>query len=101
MVWVSKKEKEEASARRCMGEMQKKPNKKQETIQAQLCYLELLNPPKRRDKYQICGHLNQLNPRFFEDKLGDFGVCVDTSPSGVLTGIHWPDKKIYQQVYID
>ena len=59
------------------------------------------HPPKRREKYQICGHLNQLNPRFFEDKLGDFGVCVDTSPSGVLTGIHWPDKKIYQQVYID
>ena len=59
------------------------------------------HPPKRKEKYQICGHLNQIRPRFFEDDNGDFGICVDTSPSKLLTGIHWPSKKIYQQEYID
>ena len=59
------------------------------------------HPPKRKDQFQICGHLNQMKPLFFKDDEGDFGVCIDTSPATHLTGIHWPDKTIYQQAYID
>lgn len=55
-------------------------------------------PIKRPEyKLQIAGHNSQFGLRWFED----FAVCIDTSRQKVLTGIHLPSMKIYQQPYLE
>lgn len=62
----------------------------------------------RADKFQIYGHQGLQQIKWHEDKLGRYGVCIDTcnygwrdGHKGILTGIHWPTKDIYQQDIID
>jgi hypothetical protein len=58
-------------------------------------------PRRMKDKYQICGHNSQWGLKRFTDKDGqEFAICIDTSRTEVLTGIHWPSGVIYQQEYI-
>lgn len=59
--------------------------------------------PTRRPEYlcQIAGHNSNFGLRYFSDEVGQFAICIDTSRSGVLTGIHLPSMKIYQQEYLD
>jgi len=58
------------------------------------------NPRRMQGKYQICGHNSQWGLKRFTDKDGEYAICIDTSSSKVLTGIHWPSGVIYQQEYI-
>ena len=57
------------------------------------------SPKKIDGVYQVFGHQSHLG-------LKDFGIgkpfatCIDTSRSRVLTGMHWPSRKIYQQEFI-
>lgn len=50
---------------------------------------------------QICGHNSQMGMKYFSGPNGKQAICIDTSASEVLTGIHLPTMKIYQQEYID
>jgi len=51
---------------------------------------------------QICGHNSQFGLRYWNDIQSDKkAICIDSSRSGVLTGIHLPSMVIYQQEYID
>lgn len=58
--------------------------------------------PERLEGYnlQIAGHNSQFSYRWFSDDQGDFAVCLDDSRNRVLTGMHLPSRKIYQQEYI-
>lgn len=51
--------------------------------------------------YQILGHNSHWGLERQSDQQGEFGICIDTSASSVLTGIHWPSGVIYQQEYLD
>lgn len=51
--------------------------------------------------YQIFGHNSHWGLEKQMDQKGEYGICIDTSRSKVLTGIHWPSGVIYQQEYID
>jgi serine/threonine protein phosphatase 1 len=56
-------------------------------------------PKKPQDKFLINGHNGKLE----EYKWGDgsiIGICIDDSHRGVLTGLHWPTKEIFQQEFI-
>lgn len=59
--------------------------------------------PIRRDEYdlQVAGHNSQFGLRSFTDDQGEFAVCLDDCRNKVLTGMHLPTRKIYQQEYID
>lgn len=55
-------------------------------------------PSKPQDKFMVHGH----NGRFRWYKHGDgsvFGVCIDNSHAGKLTGMHWPSKEIFEVDY--
>jgi len=56
--------------------------------------------PIRRELYQIAGHNSQFGLKRFSDDEGEFAIGIDTSREKVLTGIHIPSMKIYQQEYI-
>lgn len=51
--------------------------------------------------YQISGHNSHWGLKRFVDKDGEFGMCIDSSESSILTGVHWPTMEVYQQEYID
>lgn len=51
--------------------------------------------------YQVCGHNSHWGLEAQTDKQGEYGKCIDTSRSRVLTGLHWPSMVIYQQEFID
>lgn len=55
------------------------------------------NPPSPRKRFQIYGHNSMEGLRFH----GHYAVCIDTSASEILTAMHWPSKRIYQQPFID
>ena len=59
--------------------------------------------PERMEKYelQLAGHNSHFGLKRFSGAKGEFAVCLDTSRDNILTGIHLPSKKIYQQSYID
>lgn len=46
--------------------------------------------------YQIFGHNSHWGLQPQVDKQGEYGKCIDTSASNILTGIHWPSLEIYQ-----
>lgn len=48
---------------------------------------------------QVCGHNSQFGLRWWGNPA--YAVCIDTSRDKVLTGLHLPSGKIYQQEYID
>jgi len=53
------------------------------------------------DKFQVHGHNSYRSPRWFKDLEGDFAVCVDACKGDFLTGIHWPSKEIYTDIYME
>lgn len=60
--------------------------------------------PVRRyqDGVNIFGHNGDKEVKWYQDESGQpYAVCIDTSWAKILTGIHWPTMKIYQQEYID
>ncbi|MEE9214819.1 MAG: metallophosphoesterase [Thermodesulfobacteriota bacterium] len=59
-------------------------------------------------KFQVYGHQGLQHVKWHTDKEGQFGICIDTcnfnwreGHKGMMTGIHWPSKKLYQQEIID
>ena len=57
-------------------------------------------PSKPQSKFMIHGH----NGKFRRYKGGngkEFGMCIDNSHSGRLTGLHWPAKEIFSVDYND
>ncbi len=59
-------------------------------------HLQLWNrePPKKREGvFQVFGH----NHRF--EQYGDWAVCLDNCAKQVLTGMSYPDKKVYEVAY--
>jgi hypothetical protein len=48
--------------------------------------------PSKRSKFQIFGHNSHWGLMWIDS----YALCLDASGSGVLTGIHWPSKRIYQ-----
>jgi len=59
------------------------------------------DPKRIKDHYQICGHNSHWGLKRFNDKEGEYAICIDTSRQCVLTGLHWPTMEIFQQEYID
>ncbi len=67
-------------------------------------------PKKYPGWFQVHGHNSTKKPHWYRDP-GDiavagedaepFGINIDTSRAGILTGIHWPSKELFQQEYID
>lgn len=58
------------------------------------------NPRRMENRLQLFGHNAHWGLKHFNDIKGEFAICIDTSNSKVLTGIHWPSGQIYQQEYI-
>lgn len=56
---------------------------------------------KNSPDIQICGHNSQFGLRHWNGPNGKKAICIDSSRSRVLTGIHLPTLTIYQQPYID
>ena len=67
------------------------------------CIIWSREVPVRRSEYrmQIAGHNSHMGLKRFSDEQGEYAICIDTSRSQVLTGIHLPSMEIYQQEYID
>jgi len=66
----------------------------------ELFFWNRIEPSKPQDKFMIYGH----NGQFKRHKWGDgseFGMCIDNSHSGRLTGIHWPSKEIFSVDFLD
>lgn len=49
--------------------------------------------------YQVFGHRSEIGLKDF-GVPASFATCIDTSRKKILTGLHWPSKKIYQQPYL-
>ena len=58
-------------------------------------------PRRLTNQYQVHGHNACRVVNYYRDSDGEYGVNIDTSKGRVLTGLHWPTKKIYQQDWID
>lgn len=57
--------------------------------------------PQQRDFFQAFGHNSNWGLRWFGGvPFASWAVCLDASRSSVLTGMHWPSKKIYQEPYL-
>lgn len=56
--------------------------------------------PIIRDTIQIMGHNSHWGLRYFGEKEKPWAICLDASRSGVVTGMHWPSMKIYQEPYL-
>ncbi len=56
--------------------------------------------PVQRELFQIMGHNSHWGLKWFGDKDNPWAVCLDASKLGVVTGMHWPSKKIYQEPYL-
>lgn len=50
------------------------------------------NEPSRRNRFQVFGHNSHWGLSWIED----YAVCLDTSKQNVLTGLHWPSRRVYQ-----
>jgi len=57
-------------------------------------------PRRMKDYYQVTGHNSHWGLKRFSDKEGEYGICLDTSRSKILTGMHWPSMQIFQQEFI-
>ena len=56
-------------------------------------------------KFQIAGHNSQMGLKWFANKDNkQYAVCIDSSRSQILTGLHWDESTlkfdVYQQPYI-
>jgi len=56
-------------------------------------------PRKPQSKYMIHGH-NGLFQIYKDENGTDYGMCIDDSHKGVLTGLHWPTKEIFTQTFL-
>lgn len=56
-------------------------------------------PHKPQDKYMIHGHNGLFRIYKWGDGV-DYGMCIDDSHKGVLTGVHWPTKEIFTQPFL-
>jgi len=58
--------------------------------------------PVRRDKWrlQVCGHNSQFGLRKWEDKEGEYAICLDDSAKKVLTGMVLETGEVFQQEYV-
>lgn len=56
--------------------------------------------PQQRDAFQVFGHNSQWGLKWFGDRDNPWAVCLDDSRRGVLTGMNWPSKEIFQAPYI-
>jgi len=56
--------------------------------------------PRERDRFQIFGHNSMWGLRWFGSSRYPWAVCIDASSNGVVTGMNWPTKKIYQEPYL-
>jgi hypothetical protein len=55
--------------------------------------------PRRMDKvYQVFGHNAHVGLHHYGRPA--YASCIDTSRKKILTGMHWPSRKIYQQPFI-
>lgn len=59
------------------------------------------SPKALKGKFQVFGHNSHVGLKWFGKQGLEFAVCIDSSASKKLTGIHWPSMQIYQQDYID
>ena len=51
---------------------------------------------------QICGHNSEFGfQKFMLAGVADAAICLDSSWSSVLTGIHLPTMEVFEQPYID
>lgn len=56
-------------------------------------------PREKQDKFLINGHNGTLCE--YKTKGGEvIGMCIDNSHKGILTGLHWPNKEIFEQPYL-
>lgn len=58
-------------------------------------------PRRMPDRFQVFGHNSKRQVEYYADAKGQFAACIDTCRGGILTGMHWPSKQIYQQPIID
>jgi len=57
-------------------------------------------PRRMEGYYQMCGHNSHWGLKYFSDKEGEYGICLDSSRERILTGMHWPSKAIIQHEYV-
>lgn len=57
-------------------------------------------PNKSQSKFMIHGHNGQWKRHKSEDGK-TFGICIDNSHSGRLTGIAWPSQEIFSVDFLD
>ena len=51
-------------------------------------------------KYQVCGHNSQYGLKTWYDDDGEpYATCLDDSRKNVLTAMHWPSMRIFQEHY--
>lgn len=53
--------------------------------------------PNKEYKIQIYGH-NSFDGLKYH---GDYAMCIDTSGDKILTGVHFPSMKVYQQGFVE
>lgn len=56
--------------------------------------------PEERDFFQVFGHNSHWGLRWFGETDNPWAVCLDASREAVVTGMHWPSKKIFQEPYL-
>lgn len=56
-----------------------------------------IEPFKIDGVFQVMGH----NSHWGLKKFDDWGICLDATRDGVVTGMHWPTKEIFQAPYLN
>ncbi len=60
------------------------------------------NPKDRRDEFidlQVFGHNSHFGLKWYGPAGKHWAVCLDDSRKKVLTGLHWPSLKIFQEPF--
>jgi hypothetical protein len=55
-------------------------------------------PKEVKGIYQVHGH-NHVMKKYTNSAGEEWGICIDNCGNKVLTGLHWPDKSLYQVEY--
>ena len=55
---------------------------------------------RRRDKFQIHGHMANKSVVELKDRKGLYGLNVDSSRGDILSAVHWPSMQIFSVPYI-
>ncbi len=66
------------------------------------------DPVPREGVFQVFGHngYRYVRPHFFQIQdrdpvLSEYAVCIDTVRGRILSGMHWPSRRIYMQEILD